>query len=444
MAVLVKLPKWGLTMESAIVTEWLCAEGAGVSAGDPLFVAETDKATHDVEAPCDGVLRRIVAEAGASVPVSGPVGVLTEPGESLADEEVDAFLAEQAAAARPKAAVAAGAVAARRVVRPRPAAHDQRGRVRASPAARKLALELGVDLQGVEATGPGGRVTSEDVQRAAGGDDDEGVRQDWVELDGGRRIFYVLAGEPGASPIVFIHGLAGSTSTWQMVLETFAETHQVLALDLPGHGQSDATEPGETDYSISGLARVVGDVMRSLGVSEATLVGHSLGGAVAAQVAVQDPGLVSRLVLVDSVGLGEEIEPRLLELVNGPPSEASARALLELFFHDDGFVLDSGVDEYHRAWARPGAGAAIQAVAKGAFNDSSQTVELALDRVKQPLLVVWGGEDRVVPVSQADAARDADGRATVSVLPGVGHVPQIEAAAEFAARVERFVSDAAG
>ena len=138
--------------------------------------------------------------------------------------------------------------------------------MRASPAARKLADELGVDLQTVTATGPGGRITSEDVQRAADGGD-ESVRQDWVTLDDGRRIFYVLAGEPGASPIVFIHGLAGSTSTWQMVLETFAETHQVLALDLPGHGQSDASEPEVVDYSIPGLAQVVAAVMRSLGVS---------------------------------------------------------------------------------------------------------------------------------------------------------------------------------
>src|SRR5690348_10925744 len=98
MPVLIKLPKWGLTMESGTVTEWLCAEGDAVSAGDPLFVAETDKATHDVEAPCDGVLRRIVAQAGASVPVSGPVGVLAEPGENLTDDEVDGFLSEQAAA----------------------------------------------------------------------------------------------------------------------------------------------------------------------------------------------------------------------------------------------------------------------------------------------------------------------------------------------------------
>ena len=257
-------------------------------------------------------------------------------------------------------------------------------------------------------------------------------------------IFYILAGERGASPIVFVHGLAGSSSTWQMVLETFAETHQVLALDLPGHGQSDASEPAAVDYSISGLARVVATVMRSLDVSEATLVGHSLGGAVAAAVALEEPELVSRLVLVDSVGLGAEINPQLIELVNGPPSAASARELLTLFFNDERFVLESGVDEYHLAWARPGAEDAIRAVADGAFNNSSQEVMLRLDRVNQPVLVVWGGEDRVIPVNHADVARDASPGATVAILPGVGHVPQIEAAGEFAAGVERFIADTDG
>jgi pyruvate/2-oxoglutarate dehydrogenase complex dihydrolipoamide acyltransferase (E2) component len=76
MPVLVKMPKWGLMMKAGTVTEWLRAEGDAVSAGEPLFVVETDKAINDVEAPGDGVLRRIVAGAGTEVTVSGPVGVI--------------------------------------------------------------------------------------------------------------------------------------------------------------------------------------------------------------------------------------------------------------------------------------------------------------------------------------------------------------------------------
>ena len=82
MPVLVKMPKWGLMMKAGTVTEWLRAEGDAVSTGEPLFVVETDKAINDVEAPGDGVLRRIVAGAGAEVTVSGPVGRRRKDGRS--------------------------------------------------------------------------------------------------------------------------------------------------------------------------------------------------------------------------------------------------------------------------------------------------------------------------------------------------------------------------
>jgi pyruvate dehydrogenase E2 component (dihydrolipoamide acetyltransferase) len=440
MATLVKLPKWGLTMESATITEWLCAQGSSVQAGDPLFVAETDKAAHDVAAPSDGVLRRVVATEGSSVAVGGAVAVLTEPGESLTDDEVEEFLASQAAPARPLAGVARTAAPERR--RPRAADRDERGRVRASPAARKLALELGVDLQTVTATGPGGRITSEDVQRAVSGDGEPDVRQDWVRLADGRRIFYILAGPPGVSPIVFIHGLAGSSSTWQSVLGPFAETHQVLALDLPGHGQSDAADPAAVDYSISGLAAVVRELLGTLDLSSITLVGHSLGGPVAAATALAQPDAVSRLVLVDSAGIGRDINPRMMELVTGPPSAAAARDLLNLFFYDGRFVLDSGVDEYQRAWARPGADAAIRAVANGAFDSSSQQVTIELESLRQPVLVVWGAEDRVIPVEHAHSAGDATPVSATEIIPDIGHVPQLEAVPQFIEVVERFIAQA--
>jgi pimeloyl-ACP methyl ester carboxylesterase len=439
MPILVKLPKWGLTMESATITEWLCAEGANVRAGDPLFVAETDKAAHDVIAPGDGVVRRIVAAEGSKVPVSGPVAVLTEPGETVTDDEIEELLAAQASPAGSRSS-AAGATA-RLARRPRSAARDEAGRVRASPAARKLAQELGVELQTVTATGPGGRITSEDVERAANPVTTTTVRQDWLGLENGQRVFYVLAGPDKAPPLVFIHGLGGSSSTWETVLGTFAETHRVLALDLPGHGQSDTGDPDVVDYSIGGLARAVCELVRGMSLSSITLIGHSLGGAVAMTAALEEPLLISRLVLVDSAGIGDDINPRLLELVTGEPSAAAARDLLRLFFHDERFVLDSGVDEYLLAWSRPGADTAIRAVAGSAFDGSSQRIAVDLARLRQPVLVVWGGEDRVIPVSYADVADAAIPAAQVLIIPNAGHAPQIEAAAAFTEVVGQFIGE---
>ena len=104
--------------EGGTVTEWLRAEGDAVAAGDPLFVVETDKAVNDVEAPGAGVLRRIVADAGTVVDVSGPVAVIAADGETLTDEAVDEFL-RTAAPARAAAAAAAPAPSGRRARRGR-------------------------------------------------------------------------------------------------------------------------------------------------------------------------------------------------------------------------------------------------------------------------------------------------------------------------------------
>ncbi|HET8626260.1 MAG TPA: alpha/beta fold hydrolase, partial [Thermomicrobiales bacterium] len=316
---------------------------------------------------------------------------------------------------------------------------DESGRVNASPAARKLARELGVDLSAVPATGPGGRITSEDVERAARAAG-PAVVEDFVALPGGLRLAYVLAGPAGATPLVFLHGLGGSQSTWQAVLGDLAGRFRVCALDLPGHGRSDKPAPAETDYSVRGLAAAVGQALDALGLAPAVLVGHSLGGAVALQLALDRPGAVRGLVLVDSAGLGDEVNPELLDRIAAPPSREEARRLLELFFHDPRFVLESGVEDLHRQRLAPGAADAVRAVAAACFSREGQRLDLRdrLGEIAAPALVVWGAEDRVFPARQAAEGAAALGDARAEVIPGAGHVPQVEAADRFAALVAAF------
>ncbi|MBV9282781.1 MAG: alpha/beta fold hydrolase [Chloroflexi bacterium] len=338
MPVMITMPKWGLAMKVGTIREWLRAEGAEVAAGDPLLEVETDKALHEVEAPAAGTLRKIVAQTGEEIPIGDPLAIMATAGETLSDEEIASLLA---AAADEKQATAATQVGARRPAREaRAAARGEGGRVNASPAARKLAQELGIDLSTVLATGPGGRVTSDDVERAAA--ELAEAREEVVTLPDGTHLFSIQAGR-GRPPLVFLHGLGGSQSTWQEVLPAFAERHRVCALDLPGHGASDKPSPAVADYSLPGIARLVADALDVLHLTPATLVGHSLGGAVALHVALERPDAVSRLVLVDSLGLGEEINPELLDRIEAQPRLAASRRLLELFFHNPLLVLPSGV-----------------------------------------------------------------------------------------------------
>ena len=440
MPTLVKMPKWGLTMTAGTITGWLRDEGAEIEEGDPLLTVETEKAVNDVEAPAAGVLLKIVADVGSEIPVSGPVAVIAAPDETLSEEDVASLVA----AAQPQARGAKtgpGGDGQRSAREARAAARDESGRVNASPAARKRARELGIDLTSIAATGPGGRITSEDVERAAAQPVDTGeVHEDRVVLGDGRALFYLVAGPPAATPLLFLHGLGGSRGTWENVLGPLVERHRVVALDLPGHGLSDKPAPDATDYSIAGLAAAVREALETLQITAAVLVGHSLGGAVAMQIALDHPALVSALVLVDSAGLGQEINPELLDLVEAEPGSENARRLLELFYQDKRLILDRGVEEMVQGRRRPGAIEAERAIAAAAFSRQGQRTDLParLADLAVPALLVVGVEDRVIPADHAVAAARAIPDAWVTFMPGIGHVPQVEAASGLARAVERF------
>ncbi len=157
MATVVVMPKLGLTMTEGRVGRWLKQPGEPVRQGEPLLEVETEKITIEVEAPASGVLKQVLAEEGATLPVAAPVAVVAAP-----DEEVDLSLVAAwvtATAGQASAEVAAGPA-------PAPSTSVSKAQVLATPAARKLAREHRIDLARIRGSGPGGRVTYEDVERA--------------------------------------------------------------------------------------------------------------------------------------------------------------------------------------------------------------------------------------------------------------------------------------
>ena len=131
----------------------------------------------------------------------------------------------------------------------------------------------------------------------------------------GHDVSYRTAGS--GPPILLIHGMAGSSSTWEPVMRLLAREFTVIAPDLLGHGES---EKPRGDYSLGAFASLLRDVLVSLGHERATIVGQSLGGGIAMQFAYQFPDRCERLVLVSSGGLGEDVTP-LLRLLTLPGSE---------------------------------------------------------------------------------------------------------------------------
>ena len=449
MATILNMPKWGLSMKTGLIVEWLKKPGEPVQQGEPIVEIESEKATNEVEAPVSGIMRSIEIQEGDSAPVGAAIAVITLPGEELSDEQVAELLREDGEIKRQRAEMltrqrtapkASAAGTSSRVVRAPPSAG---GRINASPVARRLAQELGVDLATVAGTGPGGMIGREDVQRAA--EEAKAVSAEEAEekvVDvGGVAIHCLIAGSPGAPRVVFIHGLGGSYETWSLNLPAFAERFRICALDLVGAGSS--AKPA-MDYSVPSLAGFLARFLDALGGEwqRVSLVGHSLGGAIALAFASRYPERVERLVLVDSAGLGSEIDSEVLDLVRAGPTTDGIRAELTHFFAHSGLVQQALVEQLYQQRIQPGAREALLATTEAAFGGNHQRIDLRETLVSLPkeVLVVWGSADRVIPVAHAQKARLVP-KSKVEIFEGCGHCPHIERAEEFNQLVMSFLGE---
>ncbi len=158
MAVEIVMPRLSDSMEEGTVAKWLVAEGAEVTRGQPLVEIDTDKATMEYESESDGTLLQILVAEGETAPIGAPIARIGSPGE-------EPVAAAPAAAATPPEAETATEAA------PRAA---RAARVNASPIAKRIAAERGVDLTAVRGSGPNGMITREDVEQAAGGESSDG------------------------------------------------------------------------------------------------------------------------------------------------------------------------------------------------------------------------------------------------------------------------------
>jgi pyruvate dehydrogenase E2 component (dihydrolipoamide acetyltransferase) len=169
----IKLPRLGQGMESGTIVKWLKSEGERVEKGEPLYELDTDKVTQEVEADATGVLLKIAVAEG-EVPVGQTIAVIGEPGEAVpaADDGApqSAEKPAEAPAREPERKEGREASASEQITQIRPPAGNGAGaRIKASPLARRIARERGIELGSLKGTGPEGRVVAEDVERAAAG-----------------------------------------------------------------------------------------------------------------------------------------------------------------------------------------------------------------------------------------------------------------------------------
>lgn len=249
----------------------------------------------------------------------------------------------------------------------------------------------------------------------------------------GQRIGYRAEGR--GTPLVLIHGIAGTSATWDDVIPRLSARHRVLAPDLLGHGES--AKP-EGDYSLGGYANVLRDFLEVLGHERATLVGHSLGGGIALQFAYQFPERCARLVLVSSGGLGKEVHP-LLRAAALPGAEVvlpwlsvAARQSVGRVVHALGGLglrASADLEESWRSFVSledPGARRAFLQTVRGIIDLHGQRVS-AQDRLYlaagMPTLILWGERDPLIPVAHAREAHERIRGSRLETFAGAGHFP---------------------
>lgn len=234
---------------------------------------------------------------------------------------------------------------------------------------------------------------------------------------------YAKRGQGGPT-VLLVHGFGGDLDNWLFTIDALAATATVYALDLPGHGQS-AKDVG--DPSLAGLSAAVRGFMDVVGIGSAHLVGHSMGGAVSMQAALDAPDRVESLSLIASAGLGREINDAYIQGFVAAKGRRDLKPVLEPLFADPGLVSRQLVEDLLKYKRLDGVDAALRALSAAfvANGEQAGVLAAAVAATGKPTLVLWGKEDRIIPAAHATVLGSA---ARAEVIPNAGHMVQMEAA----------------
>jgi pimeloyl-ACP methyl ester carboxylesterase len=249
-----------------------------------------------------------------------------------------------------------------------------------------------------------------------------------------------------AQTLVLLHGSFDSFITWEPWVSRLTNTLRVITVDLPGHGLTGAVNNG--DYGEEGMVRFVAKVADALGLHTFALGGNSMGGRIAARFAEEDPARLTHLILVDSGGLGKR-GGRLVEFTNAVLSKPFvARPLLGVAprwiwaKEAEEAVSKKSVLTVARTdaiWDFNHMEGTPEATIRR-FSSAQSAVKEHLSQIQTPTLILWGEEDRLIPVEAAHEFHEGIRNSRLVIYHGTGHLPQEEAPDESAAQVRAFLA----
>lgn len=415
MAEAILVPQVGQDLTEAKVVELHVKLGDTVKKGDLVAVVESEKASFEVEAFSEGTVISLPWKVGDTATVLEPLMHVGAPGEMVAE-------AAPVVAAAPEVAVTSAAPApaqpAAQVVQDIAPVAAVSGVVntalRASPVARRLAGDRGLDLARIAGSGPAGAVVLRDVEKLVAG----GVP---AVAGGPLEIRTLQAGQ--GTPVVFIHGFGADLSSWRPLVARIGLGSPMMALDLPGHGASRGH--GAADFA--GLVDAVGQTLHRL-QGAVHLVGHSLGAGVAAALTQRGDLDVRSMTLIAPAGLGASVDGAFVEGFLGARSEAALATWMRRLVSDPASLAPVLVRATLAARDDAALVPAQERVARGVFEGSTQLFSTAeaLRAYTGPCTVIAGRDDAIVPLREIEAALPAN--VALHRLDRVGHLPQVEAA----------------
>ncbi len=263
---------------------------------------------------------------------------------------------------------------------------------------------------------------------------DAGAVDQTVEVLG--HTLRLVATGSGDPPVLLLHGFGGDLRGWGPVQAALARGRRVISVDLPAHGGSTTTLASAEAHFFEDL---VFGLLEALAVPRVHLVGHSWGGVIAWGVAAREPGRVASLTLIGTAGPATPVDPEYLQAFLDANRRADLKALLQRLFVDPDMVTRDLIEQTLRYKRIEAVDAALRRIATAAV--AAEGVGAAAAAPPVPIQIIVGSEDQICPLG-ADFTPPAS--VALHRLPGVGHMPQLEAPGNVASLIETFVSSPAG
>jgi pimeloyl-ACP methyl ester carboxylesterase len=271
------------------------------------------------------------------------------------------------------------------------------------------------------------------------------IEHHFVDLEGVRLHWAELGEETNEVPLVLLHGLNNSHLTWKRVAPLLAKGRRVLMPDLPGHGHS---ERPDASYELSWYAHIIARWLRTLGIEQADVVGHSFGGGVAQMLLLECPERIRRIGLAASGGLGKDVGwilrlaslPSIVEHFGQPFMALGTRLAMR---GAQGSVSEQDIAELSAFNSRPGSARAFARTVRDVIDWRGQRrtfFQRAHHFTKlPPVLVLWGDRDMLIPIAQGQEFARLVQSSVFRRFEGCGHYLHNEKPEEFAAAVREFI-----